>query len=111
MVKRIHVEGRTPEGDAASAGSVNDEKRQAELLAKKAAEDRQTRIAEAAESFNKYHKLYSQDHHLSPDETAAALFLENLNFREFWPESLGGIEEYDRITREVYDWFEANKHK
>lgn len=72
--------------------------------------DRMERIGRAAETFNKYHKLYSQDHGLPEEELVAAIALEMYNCREWYPKNLGGTPKFDIITDEIYRWFEANKN-
>lgn len=67
------------------------------------------RIGYAAEAFNRYHKAYGTDSGLSQEELVAAAYLENLNLREFYPPELGGPEGYDKICKEVWEWFEKNK--
>jgi hypothetical protein len=106
---------RMPNGETVAAqrvaGSSADVEKQQQILAEEAAKGKEERIAKAAEYFNAMHKAYARDHMLSEDEVVAAMFLENLNCREFYPEELGGTEEYDRVTGEILAWFEANKDK
>jgi len=66
------------------------------------------RIGSAAENFNKYVKAYATDHALETEELVAAMYLEILNWRKFYPEDLGGVERFDTICKQVNDWFEAN---
>ena len=102
--------GEDVEAEKVSGSTANVEKQQ-KVLAEEASKAKEERILAAAEYFNKMHKVYARDYMLSEDEVVAAMFLENLNCREFYPEELGGTEEYDRVTSEMFAWFEENKNK
>lgn len=69
------------------------------------------RVGKAAESFNAMHQAYALDYHLTPEEIAAAVYLENLNMREFYPADLGGLKGYDELCKAVWAWFEKQKNK
>lgn len=92
-----------------SDGATADKDRQEKEFKTKQAEARTERIGHAAEIFNKYHVAYASEHNLEPDELVAAVFLENLNCREFYPSRLGGPAGYDQICQQVSDWFQKNK--
>jgi hypothetical protein len=77
--------------------------------AKQAAEDRAQRIGEAAQKFNEYHTAYGIDHRLETEEIAAAVYLELLNIREYYPERLGGTAAFDKICADTVAWFNTNK--
>lgn len=68
-------------------------------------------VGRAAEAYNKFHKIYATDHNLTPEEEAAAVYLELLNIREFFPQELGGSKRYDEICKGVWEWFEKNKNE
>ena len=90
-------------------GSSADKEKQQKILAEASAKAKTERIGKAAEYFNAMHKAYARDYALSEDEVVAAMFLENLNCREYYPEEHGGTEEFDRITTDVLAWFDENK--
>jgi hypothetical protein len=69
------------------------------------------RIGTTTESFNSMHQAYASDYGLTPEELAAAVYLENLNMREFFPEDLGGKQGYDTLCKAVWEWFEEQKKK
>lgn len=69
------------------------------------------RIGKAAENFNGYHKLYGTDYALETEELIGAMYLELLNWREFYPADLGGVERFDQICKQIADWFNENKNK
>lgn len=64
------------------------------------------RVGECTQSLNKFLEIYANDHDLSPEEVMAAVYLENLNNREFYP---GGTEKYDTICKDIWAWFQENK--
>jgi hypothetical protein len=69
------------------------------------------RVGKAAEAFNAFHKAYGTDFNLEPEEIVSAMYLEILNWKEFYPENLGGPKHFDEICKEVWAWFEDNKNK
>ena len=69
------------------------------------------RVGRASEAFNAYHKAYGTDFGLEADEVVSAMYLELLNWREFYPSDLGGPAHFDSICRDVWHWFEDNKNK
>lgn len=66
-------------------------------------------VGKAAESFNRYLHQYSSDYNLSQEEMAQALYLEVLNWKEFWPAAQGGPAKFDELSKDVWNWFQANK--
>jgi hypothetical protein len=68
------------------------------------------RVGHATEAYNSFHKIYATDHELTPEEEAAAVYLDLLNIREFFPKELGGTERYDELCKVVWTWFEQNKN-
>lgn len=69
------------------------------------------RIGKAAESFNAMHQAYATDYGLTEEELSAAVYLENVNMREFYPERLGGPKGYDDLCKATWDWFQKQKNK
>lgn len=69
------------------------------------------RIGAAAEAFNKFHKAYATDFNLREEELIAAMYLEVLNWQEFYPDELGGKERFKEICDQTWKWFEKNKHQ
>ena len=69
------------------------------------------RVGKATEAYNAMHQSYATDYHLAPEEVAAAVYLENLNMREFYPAELGGMKGYDDLCKAVWTWFEQQKKK
>lgn len=69
------------------------------------------RVGKATEAFNAMHLSYAKDFHITPEEVAAAVYLENLNMREFYPAEMGGKEGYDELCKAVWSWFEQQKKK
>lgn len=68
------------------------------------------RVGAAAEAYNKFHRIYATDHQLTSEEEAAAVYLEVLNIRTFYPKEIGGPERYDALCKMVWEWFEKNKN-
>ena len=94
-----------------SDGSSAQQKKQEALLQEEAAKASWDRIGKAAESFNKMHKAYGTDFNLEAEEVVKAMYLEILNWREFYPRAMGGPERFDALCKEVFGWFEENKNK
>lgn len=69
------------------------------------------RVGKAAEAFNAMHLAYANDFRLTAEEISAAVYLENLNMREFFPENIGGAKGYDDLCKAVWHWFEQQKKK
>lgn len=66
------------------------------------------RVGKCAEDLNKFLQLYAKDYDLTGEEVAAAVYLENLNNRQFFP---GGVPAYDALCKGVWDWFQSNLPK
>lgn len=94
-----------------SDGQQADAHRQNKILVEEALKASLERIAKAAEAFNKMHKVYATDYALEVDELIKAMYLEILNWKEFFPKELGGPAQFDVYCKEIYDWFVENKNK
>lgn len=90
--------------------SVNMERSNA-ILAEAREKNSWDRIGKAAEAFNKMHQAYATDFGLTEEELSAAVYLENLNMRDFFPPNLGGPEAYDKLCKATWEWFEEQKKK
>lgn len=90
--------------------SVNME-RSNKILAEAAEKTSWERIGKAAEAFNAMHQAYATDFGLTAEELSAAVYLENLNMREFYPNELGGRKGYDDLCKATWEWFENQKNK
>lgn len=99
------------EANKFSDGATANVDKQQAVLAAEATKAREERIGACAEAHNRYVKGYASDHNMDLEEVAAAMHLDMLNWREFWPKDAGGIEGYDAICDETYTWFEENKNK
>jgi hypothetical protein len=77
-----------------------------ENLQKEQEKDFFSRVGACTDALNNFLKFYVNDNGLSAEEIMAAIYLENLNNREFYP---GGTEKYDNVCKDVYNWFQANK--
>ena len=66
------------------------------------------RVGKCTSDLNKFLQLYAKDYDLAKEEVVAAVYLENLNNRHFFPE---GIEKYDALCKRVWAWFEENRPK
>lgn len=91
------------------AGQKADEQKQQRAMEKSL--DKWSRVTRATEQFNKYLRAYGNDYNLTREELAQALYLEILNWKEFWPADLGGPAHFDMLSKEVWDWFQENKTK
>ena len=111
---RIEVpdgEGSMKEVEADSVHEGKTFEGQEERLMEHSEEAAWTRIGKAAHAFNEFHKAYATDHGLTHEELVAAIYLENLNMKFFYPEEQGGPERYDEQCKKVYVWFMDNKDK
>ena len=99
------------EAERFSDGAKADIERQQKTLNEESVKAKMERVADCAEALNSYLKAYATDHTLDLDEMAAAMHLDQLNWREYWPEDHGGPEAFDLICDETYRWFEENKDK
>lgn len=96
-----------PKGATQLSGqTANTEKQMAALEL-----DHWNRVGAATEKFNLYLKMYGNDYNLTREELAQALYLEVLNWKEFWPDAQGGPAKFDELSKEVWNWFQANKDK
>ena len=94
-----------------SDGSKAKKDKQEAVLHKEAAKASWERIGKAAENFNGMHKSYGTDFNLEAEEVVKAMYLEILNWREYYPLDMGGPERFDALCKEVFAWFEENKNK
>jgi hypothetical protein len=99
------------EAEKFSSGSKADTTRQQKTLEEEARKAREHRIGTAAEAHNNYVKAYATDHNMELEEIVAAMHLDMLNWREFYPKEEGGTKRYDEICDNTYLWFEENKNK
>ena len=90
-------------------GQKADTDKQQQALEEKSTEAMWNRVAAATDNFNRYHKAYATDHNLTEEELGMAIYLEVLNWKEFYPRELGGPERYDELCKAVWDWFQAHK--
>lgn len=90
-------------------GQQADANRQNEQLQKEAQKAHWTRVGKGAEAFNKFHKAYATDFSLTEEELIKVMYLEILNWKEFYPEDLGGSQRFDELCKEAWAWFEENK--
>ena len=101
--------GSVPVDMTRHAGQSVDIERSKKVLAEAQEKASWDRIAHAAEAFNAMHKAYATDYGLTEEELSAAVYLENLNMRTFFPDNLGGPESYDKLCEATWAWFEHNK--
>jgi len=100
-------ETSTPKGAVQVPGQTANNAKQLEALEK----SHWQRVGAAAERFNQHLKMYGNDYNLTQEEIAQALYLEVLNWKEFWPDAQGGPAKFDELSKEVWNWFQANKDK
>ena len=93
------------------AGQKHDEERAAKAFDKAISESAWIRVGRAAEAFNKFHRAYATEEGLTKEEFMAAVYLENLNMREFTPKEDGGSEYYDHICKLTWEEFERKKQE
>jgi len=67
------------------------------------------RVSRAAEAFNKMHRAYQAEEQLTVEEFTAAVYLEILNMRTFFPENLGGSAYHDKICKLTWEYFERKR--
>ena len=82
-----------------------DQDKQQQAMQQRQEEDFFKRVGACTEALNQYLRMYAKDHALSPEETIAAVYLENCNNRQFFPEELGGQDQFDKICADVWNWF------
>jgi len=64
------------------------------------------RVGACTAALNRFLEIYRNDHELNDAEAVAAVYLENINNRTFFP---AGTAQYDKICKDVWDWFQVNK--
>jgi len=89
-------------------GSKQDPEKAARAMAKAQEEDFFKRVGACTQSINEFVRLYAQDHGLTSEEIAAAVYLENCNNRHFFPD---GLAKFDKICQDVWAWFQENVRK
>jgi len=90
-------------------GKTHNEEKAAKIFDKAVTESTWIRVAKAAESFNKFHRAYATENGLTEEEFAAAVYLENLNMRTYFPANLGGAQYYDKICKLTWEEFERKR--
>ncbi len=89
------------------SGGTADRDKQNKILAAESMKAHEERVGQAAESFNKFHKLYASDHSLDAEEVVKGVYLELLNLKEFYPDHMGGKKRVDEICTETFEWFKS----
>jgi hypothetical protein len=70
------------------------------------------RIGHCTEALHKFLKAYIIDYGLTQEEAIAAVYLMNINNREFPPEGAENWSEYyDDVCKRVWDWFVEHKEE
>ena len=65
-------------------------------------------VGHCTDSLNQFLRAYGRDYGLSQEEIIAAVYLENLNNREFYEKGTGS---FDEVCKDTYTWFQENKTK
>lgn len=74
------------------------------------ADDFFIRVGHCTAALHKFLKAYIIDYGLTQEEAIAAVYLMNINNREFAPDDAENWKEYyDGVCKHVWDWF--NEHK
>jgi len=89
-------------------GSKQNVNKAAHAMAKAQEEDRFKRVGACTQAINNFIRLYAQDHGLTVEEIASAVYLENCNNRHFYPE---GSMKFDTVCKDVWAWFQENVKK
>lgn len=67
------------------------------------------RVGHCTEALHRFLKTYIADYGLTQEEAIAAVYLMNINNREFAPEDAKNWKEYyDSICQVVWDWFQEH---
>ena len=90
-------------------GKSADRAKQEATIQKESEEAHESRVGAAAEAFNKMHKAYATDFNLTEEEVVKSMYLELLNWKEFYPKELGGTLRFDELCKEAWTWFESIK--
>lgn len=70
------------------------------------------RVGQCTEALHKFLKAYIVDYGLTQEEAIAAVYLMNINNREFVPEGVTNWGEYyDGVCRHVWEWFQKHKEE
>jgi len=76
------------------------------------ADDFFIRIGHCTEALHKFLKAYIVDYGLTQEEAIAAVYLMNINNREFAPDGTENWGEYyDGVCKHVWDWFQKHKEE
>jgi len=89
----------------------SDGERQQKVFAQQAAQASWERIGTVAEKINQTVKALGTDYNLSVEELIKAMYLDLINWREFYPRDQGGPERFDILCRETIQWFESQLGK
>lgn len=103
--------GSVPVSMERHPGQSVDIDRSNKILAEAAERTSWERIGKTAEAFNAMHQAYATDFGLTAEELSAAVYLENINMREFYPTDLGGPNGYDELCKATWEWFKQQKNK
>jgi hypothetical protein len=90
-----------------SKGQTQDPEKVQEAMSQAQEKDFYERVGALTEHINKVVKRYGKDYNLNAAEIAAAVFLENCNIRETYPD---GQKEHDAICEGVAAWYQRNKN-
>ncbi len=70
------------------------------------------RVGHCTAAMHKFLKAYSIDYGLAQEEAIAAVYLMNINNREFAPDDAENWKEYyDDLCKHVWDWFVEHKEE
>jgi hypothetical protein len=90
--------------------SRKDLKKAEEGLEKARGDDFFIRVGTCTDALNKFLKAYVVDYGLTLEESISAVYLLNINNREFAPEDAVNWQTfYDGVCKYVWDWFVKNK--
>ena len=82
-----------------------DAAKQARIKAEAAEKDFYEAAGKLSQYINKLVRIYAKENGLTHQEAAAGVYLENCNNRFFFPAESGGVEEFDRVTALMWEWF------
>jgi len=92
-------------------GQTQNEEKAARAFDKAVKESTWIRVSRAAEAFNKMHRAYQAEEQLTIEEFTAAVYLEILNMRAFFPERYGGADHHDMICKKTWEYFEKKRRE
>jgi hypothetical protein len=82
-----------------------DTSKQAKIMEEAIEKDFYEAAGKLALYINKLVRIYAKENGLTHQEAAAGVYLENCNNRFFFPAEDGGVEEFDRVTALMWEWF------